>query len=282
MQLCPVLNVYPKNLTYRSANTTAYNTGVTAEPCDQGLCLNWPEPETADGQPVYDISYTLMVGEQNPDGSLTALNQTKLSSNNATYTLDHIGCLQFEVSAHYCGPSENIINVSDQPQPALFAVNVTDPDPVTGLNIRQDCGQFYLDWAPLESNADQLPVRYRVRVRQQINNTEWLPMHCTDCEELEDTAFTFTPAADTPEQSRLLFTVSSGRCGQYRNDSVESEVHALMRCPETTQTMPFTTKETTEVSEQEDALNKSTQPQLTSEVVGLGMVIMAFTTMLGL
>ena len=271
-------------LTYRSANTTAYNTGVTAEPCDQGLCLSWPEPQTADGQPVYDKSYTLIVSQQNPNSTPTVLEQIALDSNSMLYTADSSLChpLEFVVTSHYCGPSENVINISDQPEPALFTANLTKPEPVTALGVQPGCGQFYLSWNRVEPDTGHTPpVHYQVTAKQYVNDQP-VAVECPGCEGLLETTLNFTPQADTPEQSRFQFTVTPGRCGQYRNDSIESEVHALTRCPETTQAMPFTMTEATEVSEQENAPNKSTRPQPTSDVVGLSMVIMALTTMLGL
>ena len=177
-----------------------------------------------------------MVSIQNPDGSFTAVSELALDQNSTAYTPeDSTACFAFAftVRTQYCSRTGNVTHISEQPDPMLFVANYTEPEAVTGLSVYSGCGQFQLSWNPANPSAEWAsPVHYQVRVQQQVNNQQ-VPVECPDCEGIFATRYTFTPDANTPEQSLFQFAVTAGRCGQYRDNFTESEPLPLRRCPVT-------------------------------------------------
>ena len=209
-----------------------WSVGITAESCENDICVSWLEP--TDNLPVYDKSYVLEVSRENLDGSFTIVERRNLNASNAVYTPSESDyCrhhLQVNVMAHYCNQSENIVNISDQPQPTLFTLNVTDPEPVTGLDVQPACPQaFHLSWNPAETATPVLKALYRVSVQQHVND-QLMPIDCFDCEGLVATHYDFTPEAGVSARGPFIFTISSGHCGQYLENGTESEEVALQPC----------------------------------------------------
>ena len=125
-----------------------------------------------------------------------------------------------------------------------LAINITDPEPVSELQVQQDCQQFHLSWSASNPSSEPAPpVQYRVSVQQRVNN-EMRLVTCPDCEGLTKTRYTFTPASDTEEQHPFQFAVTSGHCDRYRSDETVSAEMPMEPCLTTTRSDKTSSGET--------------------------------------